>query len=33
MIQGDDPAPETTDTKFGESPVGSYLGSQTSFTE
>ena len=33
MIQGDDPVPETADTKFGKSPVGSYLGYQTSFTE
>ena len=33
MIQGDDPVPETTDTKFGKSPIGSYLGYQTSFTE
>ena len=33
MIQGDDPVPDITDTKFGKSPVGSYLAYQTSFTE
>ena len=33
MIQGDDPVPETRDTKFEKSPVGSYLGYQISFTE
>ena len=33
MNRGEHSVPEFPDTKFGKSPVGSYLSYQTSFTE